>query len=357
MRKLFAVSAICALIFTACDDLSDPTGGNGGGIDSDVIGVWTGTFADGTVSLDIAQSTWIMLVAGSSGQLSYNGTWFRDGNTLTLIENRVGRVGSASLSGGQLLLSMDEYYSNTITLTRGSSSNNPPATSGKRLIINNQSTVDLTNVTWQGIDFGSIKAGDNVSKIVQSNASGSYIYFTRATNPIDARTTDRVTVANEDVEFIFTIHTLIVDADNPTNTGTLIALMPQYKIGGTGPGGGTIFFAQGGQYKEVSGELGTYSWSDAVTTANNYRGGGFTDWGLPDRGELDLMYQNLHNNGLGDFLYARYWSSTEYDSSYAWYMNFSTGIQSYGSTYYSSTEYGYSKSSSFRVRAVRSFSQ
>ncbi|MDR2597704.1 MAG: hypothetical protein LBC76_10350 [Treponema sp.] len=45
-----------------------------------------------------------------------------------------------------------------------------------------------------------------------------------------------------------------------------------------------IFFAKSGQYKECSGELGTYNWSDAITTAKNFKGGGFTDWYLPEWG-------------------------------------------------------------------------
>ena len=42
------------------------------------------------------------------------------------------------------------------------------------------------------------------------------------------------------------------------------------EIGQTGPGGGMIFFAEGGQYKECSGELGDATWAAAVTTAKNY---------------------------------------------------------------------------------------
>ena len=117
-------------------------------------------------------------------------------------------------------------------------------------------------------------------------------------------------------------------------------------IGDTGPGGGTIFFAEGGQYKECSGELGTYSWYDAVTTAKNHNGGGFSDWSLSDRGELSLMYNNLHKNNLGGFFSAIYWSSAEASTNYAYCMSFGTSSQT--DAY---------KPNSYRVRAVRSFSQ
>jgi hypothetical protein len=118
----------------------------------------------------------------------------------------------------------------------------------------------------------------------------------------------------------------------------------EYKIGDTGPGGGMIFFAQGGQYKECSGELGTYNWNDAKTAAQNYKGGGLTGWHLPDIGELDLMYQNLHRKGLGGFYSDYYWSSTENGSSFAYDLYFDSGSQDF-----------VSKSTSDRVRAVRSF--
>jgi len=117
----------------------------------------------------------------------------------------------------------------------------------------------------------------------------------------------------------------------------------EYKIGDTGPGGGIIFFAAGGQYKECSWDLGTYNWSDALNTAKNYQGGGFTNWRLPDRDELYLLYQN--RTTVGGFLSASYWSSSEYSSVSAWMRNFSSGSEDW-----------FSKSNSYRVRAVRSFS-
>jgi hypothetical protein len=116
----------------------------------------------------------------------------------------------------------------------------------------------------------------------------------------------------------------------------------EYKIGDTGPGGGIVFFAEGGQYKECSGELGAYSWAEAVNQAKNHKGGGFNNWRLPDRGELDLMYRS--RTAIGGFSSAAYWSSTEYSSNYAWCQSFSYGNKGTDN-----------KSSSNRVRAVRDF--
>jgi hypothetical protein len=123
-----------------------------------------------------------------------------------------------------------------------------------------------------------------------------------------------------------------------------------YIIGDTGPGGGIVFFAQGGQYKECSGDLGSYAWSAAVTAAKNYRGGGFSNWYLPDRNELDLIYKNLHKNGLGDFRNSGYWSSSQGSSSlgsYALYRDFYNGLE-YNNYYNSDGFHTW-------VRAVRAF--
>jgi len=120
----------------------------------------------------------------------------------------------------------------------------------------------------------------------------------------------------------------------------------EYSIGDTGPGGGIVFYAQGGQYKECSGELGTYNWTDADNQAKSHKGGGFSNWRLPDIGELDLMYRNLKVKSLGGFSSTYYWSSTEGGYGHL-YMDFYNGAQS-----------GYNGESShlYRVRAVRAFS-
>ena len=64
------------------------------------------------------------------------------------------------------------------------------------------------------------------------------------------------------------------------------------------------------------------------------------EWFLPSRGELDLMYTNLHLRGYGGFTSGSvlYWSSTEGafpngDNAelFAWVQNFDDGVQSLGS--------------------------
>jgi hypothetical protein len=70
---------------------------------------------------------------------------------------------------------------------------------------------------------------------------------------------------------------------------------------------------------------------------------GYTDWYLPSKDELDLIYQN--QAAIGGFNNGLYWSSSQSTSTTAFYKNFSNGNSSsnFKSSYY------------YRVRAIRSF--
>ncbi len=84
----------------------------------------------------------------------------------------------------------------------------------------------------------------------------------------------------------------------------------------------------------------------AAKVAYDYNGGGYSDWFLPSKSELDLMYQNLHKNELGGFLegYYAYWSSSEYNQRLACYQSFSSGDQSNNN-----------RECKYRVRPIRAF--
>jgi len=167
-------------------------------------------------------------------------------------------------------------------------------------------------------------------------------------------------------------------------------------VGDTGPGGGTIFYVDltrvdGSQYFEaacagwsdgtcggddddwndptaqwgcygtsISGAHGTaigtgeQNTTDIVTgcatagiaarLANDLVLGGESDWFLPSKDELNLMYENLHQAGIGGFGSDYYWSSSESNSYFAWGQYFGSGGQN-----------SYDKNYLNRVRAVRSF--
>lgn len=100
-----------------------------------------------------------------------------------------------------------------------------------------------------------------------------------------------------------------------------------------------------------------YTSSSGTDTTSNYaarlcdvleyevNGEVFTDWFLPSKYELDLMYKNLHKKGLGSFDNGYYWSSSESSADYAREQGFAIGYQG-----------SFSRLNDFsRVRPVRAF--
>jgi TolB-like protein len=155
-----------------------------------------------------------------------------------------------------------------------------------------------------------------------------------------------------------------------------------YKIGDTGPAGGIVFydkgnFSNGWQYLEAapaeteftapwggydinvagtataigSGKrnteiiVGKLGISSAAGRCSQLDFEGFTDWFLPSRDELDMMYKNLKLMGWGGFSSNIYWSSSQYDSNSAWRQYFSDGR----------TGNYDNKNNTSSVRAVRAF--
>ena len=91
--------------------------------------------------------------------------------------------------------------------------------------------------------------------------------------------------------------------------------------------------------------------SYAAGLARAYTGGGYTDWFLPSKDELNQMYvkRAVINttgvaNGGSNFLPGYYWSSTEFDNNKAWEQNLFSGFQ-----------YNTNKDFTNGVRAVRAF--
>lgn len=84
------------------------------------------------------------------------------------------------------------------------------------------------------------------------------------------------------------------------------------------------------------------NWSSALTYCNNLSLGGYSDWYLPNKKQLQDLYVNKHK--LSNITSILYWSSSivDGDSSYAWLVHFSSGRM-----------YGYTKTNSNFVRCVR----
>ena len=92
--------------------------------------------------------------------------------------------------------------------------------------------------------------------------------------------------------------------------------------------------------------------SYAAGKASAYTGGGYTDWFLPSKEELNKMFENKGTinstasaNGGSNLSTGDYWSSSEYNNIYAWSQIFTAGGYQPGAT----------KDTTNNVRAVRSF--
>ena len=66
--------------------------------------------------------------------------------------------------------------------------------------------------------------------------------------------------------------------------------------------------------------------SYAAGLARSYTGGGYTDWYLPSKDELEKLSYNKEI--IGGFFNFYYWSSSEFDESKAWFQTFFSGVQS-----------------------------
>ena len=129
----------------------------------------------------------------------------------------------------------------------------------------------------------------------------------------------------------------LISAPTDQSTGT------EWGCYGTFIGTGTAIGT--GAQNTIDIEAGCLTSGIAADICANLTLGGYSDWFLPSKDELNQMYINLHLQGLGGFLAsAGYWSSTENDLNSAYGQGFFTGGNGHAS-----------KSSIAYVRAARAF--
>ena len=93
-----------------------------------------------------------------------------------------------------------------------------------------------------------------------------------------------------------------------------------------------------------------YGGITAAQAALNAEINGYSDWYLPSKDELVEIYNTIGNGdpegNIGGFETSNpaYWSSSEYNNDYAWYVYFNNGVTSYSNKYYA-----------IRVRVIRAF--
>ena len=100
-----------------------------------------------------------------------------------------------------------------------------------------------------------------------------------------------------------------------------------------------------GTQNTIDIEAGCTTFGTAADICANLTIGAYSDWYLPSKDELDMMYVNLHLQGLGGFASYYYWSSSEkIGGNSAWFQDFYDGAQG-----------GVNKDFNINVRAVRAF--
>ncbi|NTU68825.1 MAG: DUF1566 domain-containing protein [Chlorobiaceae bacterium] len=111
------------------------------------------------------------------------------------------------------------------------------------------------------------------------------------------------------------------------------------RIGDTHAGGKVAYIFRQGERGYVAGQvhglvaanedLAAASWASAIKSCKEYRAGGFEDWRLPSKVELDKLFES--RLAIGNFKERNYyWSSTESDRNDAWDLSFRNGNHNLG---------------------------
>jgi hypothetical protein len=234
------------------------------------------------------------------------------------------------------------------------------------------------NINYEGIELTWTSAGQGISYRVYSattnNPAGAGLAGTTA------GTSYRAGNLRSATEYYFWVSSQEGSFEGAKGQAVMAKSAKIYNVGEPGPAGGIVFYDKGNsnggwRYLEAApasaefkAEWGLYGTNVSGTNTGIGTGkrnteivagrggtaaqrcvalntGGYRDWFLPSKDELNLMYQNLKRKGLGGFSDGYYWSSSQYNYvSSSWGQDFSDGSQ-----YFSN------KSNPRSVRCVRAF--
>jgi hypothetical protein len=348
----------------------------------------------GTATLGNAQATVSFTAPSSDGGLvitSYTATSSPGGITGTLTQSGSGTITVTGLTNGTI-------YTFTVTATNAIGASLPSAASnsvvttvpdaptiGTAVAGNAQATVSFTAPSSDG--------GSAITSYVATSSPGAI------TGTLSQSGSGSITVTGLTIG---TAYTFTVTATNDIGTSLASAasnsITPRQEaqVGDFYQGGVVFYILQSGDTGYIAGEThgliaavqdqssgirwynGSYVTTGATGTvigtgatnttaiiseqgptetfyaaglARAYTGGGYTDWFLPSKDELNKMYLNKATinttaaaNSGSDFTTDVYWSSTEYVLYGAWGQDFFNGRQDNDYKNYPS-----------RVRAVRAF--
>jgi len=267
----------------------------------------------------------------------------------------------------------------TTYYVRAYATNNVGTTYGNELSFTTIALPTVTTSAYTDLQGNTAKAGGSITNTGGSVITAQGLCWSTSTTPT---ITNSITTSFNAVMHVLlpnTVYYVRAYATNIAGTGygNQISFNSGRIIGST-YGGGLVFYNDGSAHGLVCADTdqstgaewgcygttigGTYTAintgadnTNAIVTGCTIAGiaaklcsdlelNTYTDWYLPSKDELNLMYINLKTQGLGGFSSTDYWSSKEGDYSSAFYQDFSGGTQNFSN-----------KSYTYYVRAIRSF--
>lgn len=295
LRFLAILLTAATLAFTAC---SDDGGSGGGGTSGDIDVVFQSVAQVGGVN-------------GTADSTSLTLTFDVDPATLTAENITVTGATKGALTGSgttrsltisNITVANGETVSVTITSPTGYSITGSPQTA----VVYRQLTI--------GMDY----LGGKIAYILQAGDPG-----------YDASVPHGLIAATEDQS----LGIVWISGGSTQSTSVL---------GGTGTALGTGSSNTDNIIAQAVAAGNNTLTSYAAGLARAHNGGGYNDWYLPSKDELNKLY--LNRVAIGGFADDDYWSSSEFNAGTAWDQGFYNGSQG-----------NYIKDYNSRVRAVRAF--
>ena len=141
-------------------------------------------------------------------------------------------------------------------------------------------------------------------------------------------------------------HGLIAATGDQDGGSGIMWALPSFQDTSVPGGAGTAIGTGAANTTKITNQNGA-SLTYAAGLARGYMGGGYRDWYLPSRDELNKLYINRRE--VGGFHRTGYWSSSEVSAWGAWYLDFEGKPVRNKNLNFNPQSYTYS------VRAVRSF--